>query len=44
MANSASSIHGVLRATLAAGQRELALIPARAEILNPTNRFEPEPY
>jgi pyridoxine kinase len=42
MAKAASSIHGVLRATLRAGQRELALIAAQAEFVRPSRVFVPE--
>ena len=39
----ASALHGVLRATLDAGARELALIAAQDEIVNPSLRFTAVP-
>jgi pyridoxine kinase len=38
----ASSLFGVLRATLAAGARELALVPAQDELVSPTQVFDAE--
>lgn len=42
MAKAASAVHGVLGATHRAGGRELLLIAAQAELINPSRRFEPE--
>lgn len=41
MARAASSVHGILRATLAQGRRELALIGAQDELVHPTELFQP---
>jgi pyridoxine kinase len=38
----ASSLFGVLRTTLAAGARELALVPAQDELVSPTQVFDAE--
>lgn len=38
----AASVHGVLRATVEAGTREIRLIAAQAEFTNPTHRFAVE--
>jgi pyridoxine kinase len=43
LAASASSVFGVLRYTLEAGARELALVAAQDELVAPTRAFEPEP-
>lgn len=39
----ASSVFGILRRTLEAGARELALIPAQDELVSPSHRFAAEP-
>ena len=38
----ASALHGVLRATVAAGARELALVAAQEELVAPSVRFVAE--
>jgi pyridoxine kinase len=42
LAGAASSVHGVVAATLAAGARELAIIAAQDEFVRPTRLFRPE--
>ena len=43
MVQAASSVWGVLRRTLAAGTRELALVAAQEELVSPSRVFHPEP-
>ncbi len=43
MEKAASSIHGVLSRTCAAGERELLLVAAQDEFLNPSNSFASQP-
>jgi len=43
LASAASSVYAVVAATAARGQRELALIAAQDEIVNPRRLFAPEP-
>lgn len=43
LARSVSSLHGVLRATIAAGREEMALIAAQEELVSPARLFEAEP-
>jgi pyridoxine kinase len=43
LARSVSSLHGILRATVAAGREELALVAAQDELVSPTLLFTPEP-
>jgi pyridoxine kinase len=43
LASAAASVYGVVAATAAAGERELALVAAQAEIVSPSRRFTPEP-
>lgn len=40
----ASSIHGLLRRTEAAGSREILLVEAQEEFVSPSRVFAPEPY
>ena len=42
MAASAGSVHGLLTRTLQAGARELLLVAAQDEFVNPSRRFRPE--
>ena len=42
LASAASSVFGIVAATLAAGERELALIAAQDEIVKPSRLFRPE--
>ena len=44
LASAASSVYGVVAATAARGQRELALVEAQDEIASPTRLFAPEPF
>ena len=43
MAAAASSIHGLLRRTMAAGSRELLTVAAQEEFVSPSTRFLAEP-
>ena len=43
LARSVSSLHGILRATVAAGREEMALVAAQDELVSPTLLFSPEP-
>ncbi len=43
MALSASAVWGVIRRTIESGQRELALVAAQDELVQPTTLFRPEP-
>jgi len=43
LSHAASAIHGLLRATLAAGSRELALVAAQDEFVRPSRVFTAEP-
>ncbi len=43
MAQAASAVHGLLSRTLQAGQRELLLVAAQDEFVNPTNVFTATP-
>lgn len=43
-ARAASSLHGVLRATVAAGRQEMALIPAQEQLVAPDPLFPAEPF
>ena len=42
LAAAASSVYGVVAATLEAGARELRLVEAQDELVRPTTRFRPE--
>ncbi|MDN5961260.1 MAG: pyridoxal kinase, partial [Propionibacterium sp.] len=42
LSHTASSIHGVLGATVAAGSRELELVAAQRELVHPSAVFEAE--
>ena len=42
LAAAASSVYGVVAATVAAGARELRLVEAQDELVRPTRRFRPE--
>ncbi|WP_144182725.1 pyridoxal kinase PdxY [Elioraea rosea] len=42
LARSVSSLHGVLRATIAAGREEMALVAAQEELVSPSRLFEAE--
>jgi pyridoxine kinase len=41
LAGTASSVYGIIEATMTAGSRELQLIAAQDELVNPTRRFRP---
>jgi pyridoxine kinase len=43
LAAAGSAIHGLLRRTVAAGSRELLLVAAQEEFVNPAQKFAPEP-
>jgi pyridoxine kinase len=43
LASAASSVYGVVAATAASGERELALIAAQDEFVRPSRLFSPEP-
>jgi len=43
LASAASSVYGVVVATAASGERELALIAAQEEFVRPSRLFQPEP-
>jgi pyridoxine kinase len=43
LASAASSVYGVVAATAASGERELALIAAQDEFVRPSRLFQPEP-
>jgi pyridoxine kinase len=43
LARAASSVYGLVAATAAAGEKELALIAAQDELVDPSHRFAPEP-
>ena len=40
LSRTASSVFGIVAATLAAGDRELALVAAQEELVRPSNVFE----
>jgi pyridoxine kinase len=42
LARAVSSLHGILRATIAAGREEMALIAAQDELVSPSVAFTPE--
>ena len=43
LASAAASVYGVIAATAALGRREMAIIAAQDEFVNPSRRFRPEP-
>jgi pyridoxine kinase len=43
LARAVSSLHGILRATIAAGREEMALVAAQDELVSPSILFAPEP-
>ena len=43
LSRAASSVHAVVKATQAAGSRELALIAAQDELTRPSERFAAQP-